>query len=57
MPLLGEGGRIDLRAEFFNVFNHVNLGSVNGSLQSGNFGRVASTFGARNIQFGVKVVF
>lgn len=57
VPLLGEGGRIDLRAEFFNVFNVENLGSVSGSLQSGNFGRVTNTFSARSIQFGVKVVF
>ncbi len=56
-PLLGEAGRVDFRAEFFNVFNRVNLGSVNGSLQSGNFGRVANTFSARNIQFGVKIIF
>ena len=57
VPFLGEAGRIDFRAEFFNVLNHVNLGSVNGNLQSGNFGRVSNTFGARNIQFGVKVIF
>ncbi len=57
LPLLGEGGRIDLRAEFFNVFNQENLGSVSGSLQSGNFGRVSNTFSARSIQFGVKVIF
>ena len=57
VPLLGEAGRIDLRAEFFNVFNQENLGSVSGSLQSGNFGRVSNTFSARSIQFGVKVVF
>ena len=57
VPLLGEAGRVDLRAEFFNVFNVENLGSVSGSLQSGNFGRVSNTFSARSIQFGVKVVF
>lgn len=56
-PMLGESGRIDFRAEFFNLLNRINLGSVNGALQSGNFGRVTSTFGARNIQFGVKIVF
>ena len=56
-PMLGEAGRIDFRAEFFNLFNRVNLGGVNGSIQSGNFGRVTSTFGARNVQFGIKVIF
>ncbi len=57
LPLLGESGRVDFRAEFFNVFNQENLGSLNGSLQSGAFGRVTNTFSARNIQFGVKIVF
>ena len=56
-PLLGEAGRLDFRIEMFNVLNRVNLGSVNGNLQSGNFGRVANTFSARNVQFGVKIIF
>lgn len=56
-PFLGEAGQIDFRAEFFNLFNRVNLSGVNGSLQSGSFGRVSSTFGARNIQFGIKIIF
>jgi hypothetical protein len=56
-PFFGEAGRIDFRAEFFNLFNRVNLNSVNSSLTSGNFGRVTSTFGARNIQFGIKIRF
>ena len=56
-PFLGEAGQIDFRAEFFNLFNRVNLSGVNSSLQSGSFGRVTSTFGARNIQFGVKIIF
>ena len=56
-PFLGEAGRIDFRAEFFNLFNRVNLNGVNGNLTSGSFGRVTSTFGARNIQFGLKIIF
>ena len=56
-PFLGEAGRIDFRAEFFNLFNRVNLNNVAGNWASGSFGRVTSTFGARNIQFGLKIVF
>jgi hypothetical protein len=56
-PFLGEAGRIDLRAEFFNVFNQVNLGVITGNYQASTFGRSTSAFGARNIQFGVKLVF
>ena len=56
-PFLGEAGRIDFRAEFFNLLNRVNLNTVAGNWASGSFGRVTSTFGARNIQFGLKIVF
>ena len=56
-PFLGEAGRIDFRMEFFNLFNRINLSGVNGNWASGSFGRVTSTFGARNIQFGLKIVF
>ena len=48
---------IDFRAEFFNLFNRVNLNGVSSGWSSGSFGRVTSTFGARNIQFGLKIVF
>jgi hypothetical protein len=56
-PFLGEAGRIDFRAEFFNLFNRVNLQNPQGEIRNSNFGRSTSSFGARNIQFGLKLVF
>jgi hypothetical protein len=56
-PFLGEAGKIDFRAEFFNVFNRVNLGNISSNYQASTFGRSTSALGARNIQFGVKLVF
>jgi hypothetical protein len=32
VPKLGEGGIVQFRAEFFNIFNHTNYGTPNGSL-------------------------
>ncbi len=72
LPPLGEQGRLQFRAEFFNLFNHTNLNNPNAVLQSSTFGE--ATFGRqgfgsvlpsvsplseqpRRIQFGVKIYF
>lgn len=52
-----EGANLQIRGEFFNVFNQVNLSSVQGNLARWDFGKVTATFPARNIQFGVRLVF
>ncbi|MBZ5513453.1 MAG: TonB-dependent receptor [Acidobacteriia bacterium] len=52
-----EAAKIQFRAEFFNLFNRVNLQNPDGSLTSGTFGRSTSVFPARNIQFGLKLIF
>jgi hypothetical protein len=57
LPMLGEAGRIDLRAEFFNLFNRVNLAQPVGSLTSSQFGQSTSALGARNVQFGLRLQF
>lgn len=52
-----EGARMEIRAEFFNVFNHVNPQNPNGNLASGTFGQSTGVFPARNIQFGTRIQF
>lgn len=52
-----EGLRIQFRTDFFNAFNRVNLTQVNGDLNSPQFGKSTSAFGARNIQFGLRLSF
>jgi len=54
---LGEAGEIHFRAEFFNLFNRVNLAPPVGNIASPLFGRSTSAFGARNTQFGIKIMF
>jgi Carboxypeptidase regulatory-like domain/TonB dependent receptor-like, beta-barrel len=49
--------RLQFRAEFFNVFNHTNWGGPNTNLNSGNFGNITGTGAARQIQFGLKLLF
>ena len=60
MPLLGEDGRIQLRAEFFNMPNLTNWNSPSGSglrSTSGNFGRITSSRDARIGQIALKIIF
>jgi hypothetical protein len=56
---------LQIRAEAFNVDNHMNLGGVNGSFspgtnglnQSSTFGTITSATAARSLQFGAKLIF
>jgi hypothetical protein len=60
-----ERNSVQFRAEFFNFFNHVNLGAPGlNRLDPANFGRVTSTTqaagmpgDARVVQFGLKLAF
>jgi hypothetical protein len=49
--------RLQLRFEFYNVFNRVNLGGVNANLSSSLFGRSTSQLNPRNIQIAAKITF
>lgn len=57
IPPIGEQGRLEFRAEFFNLFNHQDFARPNGSFGTGNFGRVFSTTNPRDIQFALKLYF
>jgi hypothetical protein len=52
-----EAASLQFRAEFFNLFNNVNLQNPDGSLTSGTFGKSTGVYPARNIQFGFKIIF
>jgi hypothetical protein len=54
---LPHGTRLQLRAEVFNLTNHVNFGLPVADLNSPNFGRIFSAGPARLMQFGVKLMF
>jgi len=49
---------VQFRAEFYNLFNHVQFGGPNGSVTSQSFGQVTSQANnPRDIQFGLKLNF
>lgn len=52
-----EGAQMEFRAEFFNVFNNVNLTGVSTDLAGGNFGKASGAFPARDIQLGLRIEF
>ncbi|MDT5121361.1 MAG: hypothetical protein QOC96_843 [Acidobacteriota bacterium] len=63
---LRERYRIQFRAEFFNLFNRANfngfdpnlgIDAFTGNRTNGNFGKLTSDLGPRNVQFGLKLNF
>lgn len=57
LPFLGEAGNLQLKFEFFNVLNRVNLGGVNNNLSSFTFGRITSQGDPRVVQLGARIAF
>ncbi|MCU1259032.1 MAG: Outer rane receptor for ferrienterochelin and colicin [Bryobacterales bacterium] len=57
---LTEQFRLQLRGEFYNLFNHTNLGPVNGNVNGNNAGNITSiAFGStmRRLQFALRLEF
>jgi hypothetical protein len=54
---LAESLNLQLRAEFFNLFNHPNFNLPDNFLGSPTFGRITSARDPRHVQFGVKLLF
>jgi hypothetical protein len=48
---------LQLRFEFFNVLNRVNLQAIQSDLSSASFGRSISTYDPRILQLGARLVF
>jgi len=54
---IAENLRLQFRAEFFNLFNHTNFSNPTSTLTSPNFGQILSAYPARDIQFGLKLLW
>jgi len=55
---LNENAYLEFRSEFFNAFNHTELGNPTANVASASFGHITSTnAGPRIIQFALKYVF
>lgn len=54
---MGTSASVDLRAEAFNLLNHVNYDLPDAYFGSPTFGRILSAGSPRRIQFGIRTVF
>jgi hypothetical protein len=61
---LGDIGRMQLRAEFFDLFNHPNFGQPGNVVGTPSFGRITNTRfptgesgSSRQVQFALKLIF
>ena len=50
MKFLGEGARIEIRANAFNLFNNLNLANIDANIPDSNFGRAQNALGSRTIE-------
>jgi hypothetical protein len=50
-------GRLEVRAETFNGTNSIHYTNPDGSMQSGTFGQILSTYGQRRCQLAAKFTF
>jgi len=47
--------RLQFRSEFFNLFNHTNLGNPVNNMNNASFGRILSGSASRVVQFALKL--
>ncbi len=57
LPILGESGNLQLKFEFFNALNRVNLGGINNNVADFNFGRILGQGQTRIVQVGARIAF
>ncbi len=54
---LGEGGRLQVRVDAYDAFNHPNFGMPNASIGTDGVGVISSSNTSRNLQLGAKLSF
>ena len=57
MKLIGENARIEFRANFFNLFNKVNLWNIQNDIMNANFGEAQQVLGSRVIELQARFSF
>ena len=55
--VVGGGATFQIRVEMFNIFNTVNWGNPNATIDNAAFGRITSAGAMRQVQLGAKLLF
>jgi hypothetical protein len=53
----GEGPNLEVRFEYFNVFNHTQFNAIDANTGDANFGQTTNSYDARTLQLGAKLHF
>ncbi len=56
---LGEDAKLEIRADFFNLFNNlnINVGSISNNISATNFGQAGSALGSRTVNLQARFSF
>lgn len=57
IPIIEQKLRAEIRADFFNIFNHTEFNSPDVNINSDTFGQILATANPRTIQFAVRLAF
>jgi ethanolamine ammonia-lyase large subunit len=59
MPGLGEGARLEIRLDAYNLFNNLNFNptQISNNIANANFGQDTSAMGARTVTLGARFSF
>ncbi|HEX6879026.1 MAG TPA: TonB-dependent receptor, partial [Terriglobales bacterium] len=59
MPVLGEGAKLEFRANFFNLLNNTNLKGISADINAGNktFGQATDAYGGRTVELQARFSF
>jgi hypothetical protein len=57
MKVLGEGARLEFRANFYNLFNKLNLTNPQTDIMNTHFGEAQAALGARVVEMQARFSF
>jgi hypothetical protein len=57
MKLLGENAHLEFRADFYNLFNKLNLTNVQNDILNSHFGEAQNALGSRTIELQARFAF
>ena len=57
MRVLGEGAKLEFRANFYNLFNHLNLNNVDTAVTDPHFGEANGALGSRTVEMQARFNF